>query len=64
MICFKANIPKEITDINDKLKVIYHSKNAVCFFIFENREQRNEFVERTKRIAKVEQETIYQEYQS
>ncbi len=64
MICIKANIPKELSDTDDELKAIYHSKNTVCFFIFKNREQRNEFVERTKGMAKVERETIYQEYLS
>jgi hypothetical protein len=64
MICIKANIPKELSDIDDELKAIYHSKNTVCFFIFKNREQRNEFVERTIGMAKVERETIYQEYKS
>jgi hypothetical protein len=64
MICIKANIPKELSDIDDELKAIYHSKNTVCFFIFKNREQRNEFVEKTKGMLKVERETIYQEYLS
>jgi len=64
MICIKADILKELSNINDELKAIYHSKDTVCFYIFKNRELRNEFVERTKGIAKTEQETIYQEYQS
>ena len=64
MICIKADIPKELNDIDDELKAIYHSKDTVCFFVFKNREQRNEFVERTKRMPKVERETIYQEYLS
>ena len=64
MICIKTDIPKELNDIDDELKAIYHSKDTVCFFIFKNKEQRDEFVERTKGIAKTEQETIYQEYQS
>ena len=64
MICIKAEIPRELSDVDDELKAIYHSKNTVCFFIFKNGEQRNEFVERTKGMAKVERETIYQEYQS
>ena len=64
MICIKADIPKELNDIDDELKAIYHSKNTVCFFIFKNREQRNEFVEKTKGMLKVERETIYQEYLS
>ena len=64
MICIKADIPKELNDIDDELKAIYHSKDTVCFFVFKNREQRNEFVERTKGMLKVERETIYQEYLS
>ena len=64
MICIKTNIPKEMNDIDDELKAIYHSKDTVCFFVFKNREQCNEFVERTKGMGKVERETIYQEYLS
>tara|TARA_B110000037_G_scaffold195499_1_gene231952 strand:+ start:1109 stop:1303 length:195 start_codon:yes stop_codon:yes gene_type:complete len=64
MICIKANIPKELGDIDDELKAIYHSKDTVCFFIFKNREQRNKFMERTKGMTKVERENIYQEFQS
>ena len=64
MICIKTDIPKELNDIDDELKAIYHSKDTVCFFVFKNREQRNEFVERTKGMSKVERETIYQEYLS
>ena len=64
MICIKTDIPKELNDIDDELKAIYHSKDTVCFFIFKSREQRNEFLERTRGMTKVERETIYQEYQS
>ncbi|MDC1132484.1 hypothetical protein OAS64_01165 [Candidatus Pelagibacter sp.] len=64
MICIKTDIPKELSAIDDELKAIYHSKDTVCFFIFKSREQRNEFLERTKGMTKVERETIYQEYQS
>ncbi|MDC1463275.1 hypothetical protein N8449_03115 [Alphaproteobacteria bacterium] len=64
MICIKADIPKELNDIDDELKAIYHSKDTVCFFVFKNKEQRDEFVERTKGMLKVERETIYQEYLS
>ena len=34
MICVKTDIPKELNYIDDELKVIYHSKDTVCFFIF------------------------------
>jgi hypothetical protein len=64
MICIKADIPEELNDIDDELKAIYHSKDTVCFFVFKNKEQRDEFVERTKGMLKIERETIYQEYLS
>ena len=64
MICIKADIPEELNDIGDELKAIYHSKDTVCFFVFKNKEQRDEFVERTKGMLKIERETIYQEYLS
>ena len=64
MICIKADIPEELNDIDDELKAIYHSKDKVCFFVFKNKEQRDEFVERTKGMLKVDRETIYQEYLS
>ena len=64
MICINANIPKELNDIDDELKAIYHSKNTICFYIFKNREQRNEFIEKTNVMSKNDQEIVYQKYQS
>ena len=64
MICIKTDIPKELNDIDDELKAIYHSKDTVCFFVFKNREQSKKFVKRTKGIPKIKRETIYQEYLS
>ena len=64
MICIKTDIPKELNDVDDELKAIYHSKDTVCFFVFKNKEQRDEFVEKTKGMLKIERETIYQEYLS
>ena len=64
MICIAANIPKELNDIDDELKAIYHSKDTVCFYIFKNRNQRNEFIEKTKGMIKNDREIIYQKYQS
>ena len=60
MICIKANIPEELSKINDELKAIYHSSDTVCFFIFKTREQRNDFIERTKGMKKLEREKIYE----
>ena len=63
MICIKAEIPKELNDIDDELKAIYHSKDTVCFYIFKTRELRNEFIEKTKGMDKENREQIYKEYQ-
>ncbi len=62
MICIKANIPEELSQIDDELKAIYHSSDTVCVFIFKTREQRNNFIERTKGMKKIEREKIYEEY--
>ena len=62
MICIKAEIPKELNDIEDELKAIYHSKDTVCFYIFKTRELRNEFIEKTKGLNKESREQIYKEY--
>ena len=63
MICIKAEIPRELNDIEDELKAIYHSKDTVCFYIFKTRELRNEFIEKTKGMDKENREKIYKEYQ-
>ena len=62
MICIKAEIPKELNDIEDELKAIYHSKDTVCFYIFKTRELRNEFIEKTKGMNKESREQVYKEY--
>ena len=63
MICIKAEIPRELNDIEDELKAIYHSKDTICFYIFKTRELRNEFIEKTKGMNKESREQIYKEYQ-
>tara|TARA_B110000037_G_scaffold5356_1_gene5816 strand:+ start:124 stop:315 length:192 start_codon:yes stop_codon:yes gene_type:complete len=63
MICIKAEIPIELTNIDDELKAIYHSKDTVCFYIFKSRDLRNEFVEKTKGMNKDEREKIYSQYE-
>ena len=62
MICIKAEIPEELSLIDDELKAIYHSKDTVCFFIFKTRQERNEFMERTQEMQKAEREEVYKEY--
>ena len=62
MICIKAEIPQKLNDIDDELKAIYHSKNTVCFYIFKTRDLRNQFIEKTKNMIKINREKIYKEY--
>ena len=62
MISIKAGIPKKLSDIDDELKAIYHSKDTVCFDIFKNKEQRNEFTEKTNGMNKTDREIVYQKY--
>jgi hypothetical protein len=62
MICIKAEIPKELNDIDDELKAIYHSKETVCFYLFKTRELRNKFIEETKGMNKEDREKIYELY--
>ena len=64
MICIKVSIPKELNEIDDELKAIYHSKDTICFYIFKTRELRNEFVNKTIGMSKTEREEIYKQYQS
>ena len=52
MICINANIPN------------LSFRDTICFYIFKNREQRNEFVETTKGMNKANRERVYQKYQS
>ena len=62
MICIRADIPNELSLIDDELKAIYHSTDTVCFYIFQTREKRNEFMERTQGMKKTEREEIYKDY--
>ena len=60
MICIKAKIPKEICDIDDELKAIYHSSDSVCIWVFESRDDRNRFMEETVGMMKEERETYFE----
>ncbi len=64
MICLKADIPEELSAIDDECKAIYHSKDSICFFIFKTRELRNAFVEETKGMMKAERMEVYEKYQA
>lgn len=61
MICIKAQIPKELCDIDDELKAIYHSEDTVCIWVFTSREDRNNFLDETAGMKKDEREAHYLE---
>ena len=63
MICIKADIPEELNNIDDELKAIYHSKDTVCFYLFKFSDLRNEFMEKTKGMNKIDREEIYKDYE-
>ena len=61
MICIKTQIPKELCDIDDELKAIYHSHDTVCIWVFSSREDRNNFLDETAGMKKEEREAYYSE---
>ena len=62
MICIKTVIPQEIYDIDDELKAIYHSKDAVCIWVFKTREDRNRFMDETAGMQKDEREEHFESF--
>ena len=59
MICIKTVIPKEICNIDDELKAIYHSENSICIWVFKTRIERNKFMDNTAGMLKNEREDYY-----
>ena len=47
MICITTKIPKEISEIDDELKAIYHSNDCICIWVFETRADINRFMDET-----------------
>ena len=39
MICIKADIPKELSDIDDELKAIYHNKHTILFAFLSSKQE-------------------------
>ncbi len=62
MICVKAVIPKEVCDIDDELKAIYHSKDTVCIWVFKTREQRNKFMDETIGMMKDDRQKHFESF--
>ena len=62
MICIKTQIPKEICDIDDELKAIYHSKDAVCILVFKIRGHRNKFMDETIGMMKDDRQKHFESF--
>lgn len=60
MICLPVEIPEELCIIDDELKAIYHSKDTVCIWIFETRDDRNDFMNATAGMDKATREEYYE----
>ena len=59
MICIKTAIPKEISEIDDELKAIYHSQDTVCICVFQSRVDRNNFMNETVGMNKEDREKYF-----
>jgi len=59
VICIKTEIPKEICEIDDELKAIYHSQDTVCIWVFKSREDRNNFMNDTVGMNKEDREKYF-----
>tara|TARA_Y100001936_G_scaffold11858_2_gene10370 strand:- start:9400 stop:9594 length:195 start_codon:yes stop_codon:yes gene_type:complete len=62
MICIKTQIPKEICDIDDELKAIYHSKDTICIWVFNNLVDRNRFMDETIGMMKDQRENHFESF--
>jgi len=62
MICIKTKIPREICEIDDELKAIYHSKDTVCIWVLKTRDDRNGFMDATIGMSKVEREEHFESF--
>ena len=59
MICIKTKVPKEICEINDELKAIYHSHDSICIWVFKTRDDRNKFMDETIGMLKKDRKEYY-----
>jgi len=62
MYCINTEIPKEICDIDDELKAIYHSKDTVCIWVLKTRADRNRFMDETSGMLKNDREVYFDSF--
>jgi len=59
MICIPVEIPKELCDIDDELKAIYHAKDSICIWVFRDSSSRNRFMQETIGMKKEKRNKYY-----
>ena len=59
MICIKTNITREIYDIDDELKAIYHSSDTLGIWVLKTRNDRNTLIDETIEMLKKERADHY-----
>ena len=59
MYSIKVEIPESLCKIDDELKAIYYSRDTLCIWVFQTREDRNKFVDDTAGMIKAERESHY-----
>ena len=62
MYCIQVDMPYSLCEIDDELKAIYHSKDSVCIWVFDSREDRNNFVGETAGMLKAERESHHSKH--
>ena len=62
VICIKTEIPEEICKIDDELKAIYLSKEAICICFFKIRKDRNKFMDDTVGMKKNDRQNYYDNF--
>ena len=60
--CIKTEIPQEICNIDDELKAIYHSKDSVCIWVFQKRDDRNRFMDETVGMSKDKRQDYFEKF--
>ena len=60
--CIKTEIPQEICNIDDELKAIYHSKDSVCIWVFQKRDDRNRFMDETIGMSKDKRQDYFEKF--
>ena len=60
-LCIKVEaLPESLCDIDDECKAIYHSKDTFCIWIFKTPADRNQFMQETAGMNKVERQAYYE----